>query len=86
MTLRMTATAAAAAALLAAPAIAAETYNLDPSHSQIVFDYNHLGYSTNYGMFSGFEGTINWDEAEPANSSVEVSFPVRSNRISGSSS
>ena len=67
-----------ALALLSAPAFAeAEAYKLDPSHSQIVFSYNHLGYSTTTGMFSGFEGTIQFDQAEPAKSSVEVSFPVK---------
>ena len=65
-------------ALAAVPAFAApEAYVLDPSHSQIVFSYNHLGFSTSYGMFSGFEGKIQFDQAEPANSSVEVSFPVK---------
>lgn len=69
---------AAALALFAAPVLAeAEKYVLDPSHSQIVFSYNHLGYSTSYGMFSGFEGEIAFDQADPAASSVTVSFPVR---------
>ncbi|MDO6589736.1 hypothetical protein DS901_08120 [Loktanella sp. D2R18] len=63
----------------AAPALAApETYVLDSSHSQIVFTYNHLGYSTGMGMFSGFEGEIAFDQEDPAASSVNVSFPVRS--------
>lgn len=56
----------------------AETYVLDASHSQVVFTYNHLGYSTTYGMFSGFDGTIQFDQEDPAASSVEVSFPVKS--------
>lgn len=65
-------------ALLAAPAFAApEKYVLDSSHSQIVFSYNHLGYSTSYGMFSGFAGEIMFDQADPAASSVTVSFPVK---------
>ena len=72
-------TSAAAFTLLAAPAFAApEAYVLDAGHSQIVFDYNHLGFSTGTGMFSGFEGAIQFDQEDPANSSVEVSFPVRS--------
>ena len=66
--------AATATAALAAP----ETYVLDPSHSQVVFNYNHLGYSTTYGMFSGFEGTIQFDQENPAASSVEVQIPVMS--------
>ncbi len=66
------------AALTAAPAFAeAEKYVLDPSHSQIVFTYNHLGYSTSTGMFSGFDGEIQFDQANPAASSVTVAFPVK---------
>jgi len=57
---------------------APEAYVLDASHSQIVFSYNHLGYSTTYGMFSGFEGEIAFDQDDPAASSVTVSFPVMS--------
>lgn len=67
------------AALASSPAFAeAEKYTLDPSHSQIVFSYNHLGYSTNWGMFSGFNGEIMFDQANPAASSVSVAFPVKS--------
>ncbi|TMM54296.1 YceI family protein [Sulfitobacter sabulilitoris] len=69
-----TALTATAGIAFAAP----EKYNLDASHSQIVFNYNHLGFSTGYGMFSGFDGEIMFDQEDPANSSVTVSFPVRS--------
>lgn len=70
---------AAALALSATSAMAApEKYALDPSHSQIVFSYNHLGFSTTYGMFSGFEGEIMFDQDDPAASSVTVSMPVMS--------
>lgn len=69
-----TALAFAAAAAAAAPV----KYVLDPSHSQILFSYNHLGYSTSYGMFSGFEGEIALDPEAPERSSVSVSMPVRS--------
>lgn len=73
------AAAALAAATLTTPAFAtSQTYVLDSSHSQIVFTYDHLGYSTTYGMFSGFEGEIAFNQADPAASSVNVSFPVRS--------
>ncbi len=69
----------AIATLLAAPALAApEKYTLDSSHAQIVFTYDHLGYSTGYGMFSGFAGEVMFDKAAPAASSVTVSFPVKS--------
>jgi polyisoprenoid-binding protein YceI len=69
---------AAALALGASSAFAADKYVLDASHSQVLFSYNHLGYSTTYGMFSGFEGEIMFDADAPANSSVSVSMPVMS--------
>nr|WP_319948811.1 YceI family protein [uncultured Shimia sp.] len=70
-----------AASLIAAASMAAadaEKYVLDPSHSQVVFSYEHLGYSTTYGMFSGFDGEIMFDQENPAKSSVSVSMPVMS--------
>ncbi len=51
-------------------------YNLDASHSQVIFNYNHLGLSTTYGMFSGFEGVIMFDAENPENSSVTASLPT----------
>jgi len=69
----------AAALLAATPAFAEpEAFTLDASHSQIVFNYNHLGFSTTYGMFSGFEGEIMFDADAPENSSVNVSMPLSS--------
>jgi polyisoprenoid-binding protein YceI len=73
------ATLAVLAALSAAPALAApQTYNIDSSHAQIVFSYNHIGYSTGYGMFSGFAGQVVYDADAPTASTVSVTFPVRS--------
>ncbi|MBE3640614.1 YceI family protein [Mangrovicoccus algicola] len=70
--------ASALTALTATGAMAAETYAIDTTHAQIVYHYNHLGFSTTYGMFSGITGEIQFDEADPAASSVSVSFPVSS--------
>ena len=69
---------AAAFAFGATGALAADKYLVDASHAQVVFSYDHLGFSTTYGMFSGFEGEIMFDAAAPANSSVSVSMPVMS--------
>ncbi len=69
---------AAALAATATTGLAAEKYVLDSSHSQIIFNYNHLGFSTTYGMFSGFEGEIMFDQENPANSQVSVSMPTKS--------
>ncbi|MEM8949935.1 MAG: YceI family protein [Pseudomonadota bacterium] len=70
-----------AAILLQSPSSAeAEpaTYVLDASHSQVLFSYDHLGFSTTYNLFSGFEGEIQFDPDDPAASSVSVSIPVMS--------
>lgn len=70
---------AASLALVGTGAIAESVkYNLDSSHSQILFSYDHIGFSTTWGMFSGFAGDIMFDEANPAASSVTVSMPVKS--------
>ncbi|MFN3823096.1 MAG: YceI family protein [Pseudorhodobacter sp.] len=77
--MKLSAYAVILSSLAATPALAAaDAWVLDPSHSQIVFSYDHLGYSTTWGMFSGFEGQISFDQADPAASSVSVAFPVRS--------
>lgn len=55
-----------------------QKYELDASHSQILFSYNHLGFSTTWGMFSGFEGNVMFDQEDPAGSSVSVSMPTKS--------
>ena len=65
-------------AATASMAAAADKYVLDASHSQVIFSYNHLGFSTTFGMFSGFEGEIMFDQETPANSSVTVSMPTMS--------
>ncbi|MDA7963397.1 YceI family protein [Ruegeria sp.] len=74
--MKSTLLAAALAVSATAAHASAEKYLLDPSHSQVLFSYNHLGFSTTYGMFSGFEGEIMFDQEDPAASSVSVSMPV----------
>lgn len=69
---------AAAMTLGATGAFAADKYMLDASHSQVIFSYNHLGFSTTYGMFSGFEGEITMDAEDASKSTVNVSMPVMS--------
>ncbi len=54
------------------------TYELDPGHSQVLFSYNHIGFSETFGMFSGFGGEIEFNEDDPSASSVTVSMPVKS--------
>lgn len=61
---------------LAGPAIAADTYTIDPSHSQVRFTYSHFGFSNILGLIGGIEGELVYDAAAPANSTVTASIPV----------
>lgn len=77
--MKKTLLAAALATVAATAAVATpQKYVLDSSHSQILFSYNHLGFSTTWGMFSGFEGDVMFDQENPADSSVSVSMPTKS--------
>ena len=56
----------------------AGTYSFDPHHSQILFSYDHMGFSTSTGMVRGVTGEVTLDPETPANSSVTASFPLSS--------
>lgn len=61
---------------LAQDSVPAGVYNFDSDHSTIAFTYDHLGFSTSHGLVRGVTGAINLDSENPANSSVEASFPL----------
>lgn len=66
----------AASALFAAPAFAADTYKLDPNHTAVTFEYFHGGFSHMTGKFMNADGAVTVDDANPAASSVTVSFAI----------
>ena len=74
--MKRTLLALAATAMLAVPALAADQYKLDASHSQVLFSYDHLGFSTTYGLISGFDGTATIDADNIANSSVKLEMTL----------
>ncbi|PZQ10729.1 MAG: polyisoprenoid-binding protein [Rhodanobacter denitrificans] len=64
-------------ALVSAGAYAAPiTYKLDPTHTDVLFTWNHLGFSNPTGHFGQIEGTLVYDEADPTRSSVEATLPL----------
>jgi polyisoprenoid-binding protein YceI len=65
------------AVFLIQSACAADTFVFDKAHSTIGFQVRHL-FSTVPGKFDDFTGTINYDEANPENSSVEVTIKTAS--------
>jgi polyisoprenoid-binding protein YceI len=52
------------------------TYKLDPGHTMVLFSWNHFGYSNPTADFGLGEGTLVFDEQQPASSSVEVTLPL----------
>ena len=61
------------------PAMAAPvTYQLDPHHTMVLFSWNHFGYSNPTADLGLGEGTVVFDEKNPAKSSVQVTLPLAS--------
>ncbi len=73
---------ALSATLLACSAKAAsaqtEPWKIDPAHSSAQFAVRHMMVSTVRGAFSKVSGLVNFDEKNPANSTVEVTVDVSS--------
>ena len=66
------------AALLAAPALAADRYTFDPNHSQIRMQHTHFGFSNPQSSFQKFDGELALDTQDWSKSSVSVTIPVDS--------
>ena len=64
--------------LASTPSVAADTYKIDKSHTTIGFTIMRQGYNKLVGGFRDFDGTISFDEANPENSSVNVSMKTSS--------
>ena len=54
------------------------TWNIDPSHTNLGFAVKHLMISTVRGRFASFAGAVSLDEANPANSRLEISIDAES--------
>src|SRR5437899_2043241 len=48
------------------------TWKIDPVHSHIEFSVRHLMITTVKGRFTGVDGTVLIDEADPSNSEADV--------------
>ena len=59
---------------IAAPSLAADSYKLDPSHTAIVWQVSHFGFSSPSGKFMNVDGSVLLDESKPENSSVNVTI------------
>jgi len=59
------------------------TYKIDPHHTQIIFEIQHMGLSNFFGRFSKVSGQLVFDPAAPE-SSAACSF-IRAAAVSGAS-
>jgi polyisoprenoid-binding protein YceI len=62
----------ASASVFAAP----QTFNIDPTHTQVSFTYNHFGFSNPTGRLEDIKGTVVVDQADWGKSSVNVTMPL----------
>jgi polyisoprenoid-binding protein YceI len=68
---------AAIVGLAALPVLAEpQAYVIDDAHTDVMFSWSHIGFSTTRGIAWNVEGEIMFDEENPENSSVNVSIPV----------
>lgn len=63
---------------LSSVAFAAQSYRIDPTHTQVEFTYSHFGFSNITGRFDQVESEFLFDPAQPEASSVKVTIPVAS--------
>jgi polyisoprenoid-binding protein YceI len=69
---------ALAALPLAGAAEAADTYKLDPVHSNIIFATDHMGFAKMVGQFQEFEGSFTFDGNSVEGVTVEVAVKTAS--------
>ncbi|MCW8128842.1 MAG: YceI family protein [Planctomycetota bacterium] len=71
-----------AAVLLACAAVvqarAAETYELDPVHSALIFKIKHINVSYTYGRINNPTGTLVYDEADASKCSISMEVKTES--------
>ena len=56
----------------------ATSYTLDPQHTQVQFTWSHFGFSNPTGVFGKLDGTLEFDQADPTKSTVNVTIPLNS--------
>ena len=66
------------AAVLAAAALsaAADSYEIDPFHTNARFTIDHFGTSSNVGGFYGLKGTMQFDPAQ-GSGSIDIAIPLK---------
>jgi len=66
-----------ALSLCAAPALAT-TYTLEPDYTQVVFGWDHLGFSHPTAQIARGTGKLDFDPMAPSMASLQVTLPIAS--------
>ncbi len=64
--------------LMSGTASAAEKYDIDASHSSVVFRIKHLDVTWFYGRFNDIKGSVTIDKDKPEDGAVSVDIAARS--------
>lgn len=64
--------------LLGVLPVAAQTYQIDPVHTSLVFRVKHMNTAYVYGMFRDVKGSVIVNEANPAQSSISIEVDANS--------
>lgn len=67
-----------AGVFLASPGLAAETYQIDPAHTHVMFKIERFGLSKVIGAFVDVAGAVSLDKEAPENSSVSATVKIAS--------
>lgn len=57
---------------------ASGSYNLDPGHSTVTWTVSHSGFSDYTGNFDEISGSLDWDNADPTQSQVDITIAASS--------
>ena len=57
---------------------AAESYQLEKSHADLLFTIEHAGFTRKHGWFRDLDGTLQFDAAKPENSKVTITVKTDS--------
>ncbi|OAG69243.1 polyisoprenoid-binding protein [Xanthomonas floridensis] len=56
--------------------VASGTYTLDPSHTDVIAQWSHFGFSNPSAHFGNVDGTLVYDAADVTKSTVQVTLPL----------
>lgn len=70
------ATAASTVPIVPTVEVASGTYTLDPSHTDVLAQWSHFGFSNPTAHFGNVDGTLVYDAADVTKSTVQVTLPL----------